>query len=72
MIEKLKTGGSLKDIAAEDELKVETATGVKRGDPTENLSAADDQRDFPNAQGRGRLRRGRAGNAARACSGSRT
>ncbi len=39
MIEKLKTGGSLKDIAAQDELKVETASGVKRGDPTENLSA---------------------------------
>jgi peptidyl-prolyl cis-trans isomerase D len=39
MIEKLKTGGSLKDIAAQDELKVETAAGVKRGDPTENLSA---------------------------------
>ena len=39
MIEKLKTGGSLKDIAAQDELKVETAASVKRGDPTENLSA---------------------------------
>ncbi len=39
MIEKLKTGGSLQDVAAQDELKVETASGVKRGDPTENLSA---------------------------------
>jgi len=39
LTEKLKTGGSLKDVAAEDKLKVETATGVKRGDPTEDLSA---------------------------------
>ena len=69
MIEKLKTGGSLKDIAAEDKLKVETATGVKRGDPTENLSALDDQCHLPNAQGRGRLRRGRAGDAARGVPG---
>ncbi len=39
LTEKLKTGGSLKDVAAEDKLKVETATGVKRGDPKEDLSA---------------------------------
>jgi len=39
MIEKLKTGGSLQDVAAQDELKVETASGIKRGDQTENLSA---------------------------------
>jgi peptidyl-prolyl cis-trans isomerase D len=39
MVEKLKAGGSLKDVAAEDNLKVETAAGIKRGDPTENLSA---------------------------------
>jgi peptidyl-prolyl cis-trans isomerase D len=39
MVEKLKAGGSLKDIAAEGNLKVETAAGIKRGDPTENLSA---------------------------------
>lgn len=38
MVEKLKTGASLKDIAAEEKLKLETAAGVKRGDPTENLS----------------------------------
>jgi peptidyl-prolyl cis-trans isomerase D len=40
MVEKLKAGGSLKDVAAEDNLKAETATGVKRGAATENLSAA--------------------------------
>jgi peptidyl-prolyl cis-trans isomerase D len=39
MVEKLKTGGSLNGIAAEDKLTVETANGVKRGDPTEALSA---------------------------------
>jgi peptidyl-prolyl cis-trans isomerase D len=38
MVEKLKAGGSLNAIAEEDKLKVETATGVNRGDPTENLS----------------------------------
>ena len=39
MVEKLKAGASLKDIAAEDKLKVETSASLKRGDPTENLSA---------------------------------
>ena len=39
MLEKLKAGVSLKDVAAEDKLNVETATGIKRGDATENLSA---------------------------------
>jgi peptidyl-prolyl cis-trans isomerase D len=39
MVEKLKAGGALKDVAAEGNLKVETAAGIKRGDPTENLSA---------------------------------
>jgi peptidyl-prolyl cis-trans isomerase D len=39
MVEKLKSGGSLKDIAAEDKLTVETATGIKRVDPSETLSA---------------------------------
>ena len=38
MVEKLKTGASLKDVAAEDKLKVESASGLKRGDPTEDLS----------------------------------
>jgi peptidyl-prolyl cis-trans isomerase D len=38
MVEKLKAGGSLKDVAAEDKLSVQTAAGVKRGDPTENFS----------------------------------
>jgi peptidyl-prolyl cis-trans isomerase D len=39
MVEKLKAGSSLKDLAAENKLNVETAAGIKRGDPTENLSA---------------------------------
>lgn len=39
MVEKLKAGGALKDIAAGEKLKVETASGVKRGGPTEALSA---------------------------------
>jgi peptidyl-prolyl cis-trans isomerase D len=39
MVEKLKTGGSLNAIAAEDKLTVDTASGLKRGDPTETLSA---------------------------------
>jgi peptidyl-prolyl cis-trans isomerase D len=39
MVEKLKGGGSLQDVAAADKLKVETASGIKRGEPTETLSA---------------------------------
>lgn len=38
MVEKLNAGAALKDIAAEAKLKLETAAGVKRGDPTENIS----------------------------------
>jgi peptidyl-prolyl cis-trans isomerase D len=56
MVEKLKTGGLLKDIAAEDKLKVATATGVKRGDPTETLSA-------PTINAIFRTRKGAAGSA---------
>jgi hypothetical protein len=40
MVEKLKSGGTLKDVAAAEKAKVETTNGIKRGDPTENLSAA--------------------------------
>jgi len=39
MVEKLKGGGSLQDVAAADKLNVETASGIKRGEPTETLSA---------------------------------
>jgi peptidyl-prolyl cis-trans isomerase D len=39
MVEKLKGGGSLQDVAAADKLKVETASGIKRGESTEALSA---------------------------------
>jgi peptidyl-prolyl cis-trans isomerase D len=51
MVEKLKSGGSLKDIAAENKLKVETASGIKRGDPTENLSAPTINAVFRTAKG---------------------
>jgi peptidyl-prolyl cis-trans isomerase D len=40
MVEKLKGGASLQDVAAAEKLKVDTATGIKRGDPTETFSAA--------------------------------
>lgn len=39
LVEKLKAGGSFKDVAAADQLTVQEATGVKRSSPTENLSA---------------------------------
>jgi peptidyl-prolyl cis-trans isomerase D len=39
MVEKLKGGGSLQEVAAADKLKVETASGIKRGESTEALSA---------------------------------
>jgi peptidyl-prolyl cis-trans isomerase D len=39
MVDKLKAGSALKDIAAADRLKLETASGLKRGDPTETFSA---------------------------------
>lgn len=40
LVAKLKAGSSLKEIAAENKLKVETATGVKRGETTPNISPA--------------------------------
>jgi peptidyl-prolyl cis-trans isomerase D len=51
MVEKLKAGSSLKDVAAEEKLKLETAAGVKRGDPTENLSAPTIDAVFRTAKG---------------------
>ena len=39
LLDKLK-GTSLKDVATAEKLKVETASGIRRGDSTENLSAA--------------------------------
>jgi peptidyl-prolyl cis-trans isomerase D len=39
LVDKLKTGAALKDVAADDRLKVETASGLKRGNPPEALSA---------------------------------
>jgi peptidyl-prolyl cis-trans isomerase D len=51
MVEKLKAGTSLKDVAAADKLKVETAAGVKRGDPTETLSAPAIDAVFRTAKG---------------------
>jgi peptidyl-prolyl cis-trans isomerase D len=38
IVDKLK-GTSLKEVAAAEKLKVETVSGIKRGDSTENLSA---------------------------------
>ena len=40
MLDKLKAGGTLAEIAAANHLKVETLTGLKRGEPTGPLSAA--------------------------------
>jgi len=39
MLQKLRSGAALKDVAAAEGLKVEAASGVKRGDPTEVFSA---------------------------------
>ncbi len=39
LTEKLKSGPAFKDVAAADRLKLETATGLKRGNPTETFSA---------------------------------
>ena len=39
LTEKLKSGTAFKDVAAADRLKLETATGLKRGNPTETFSA---------------------------------
>jgi peptidyl-prolyl cis-trans isomerase D len=40
MLDKLKAGGTLAEIAAANHLKAETLTGLKRGEPTGPLSAA--------------------------------
>ena len=40
MLDKLKAGGTLAEIAAANHLKVETLTGLKRGEPAGPLSAA--------------------------------
>jgi peptidyl-prolyl cis-trans isomerase D len=40
MLDKLKAGGTLAETAAADHLKVETLTGLKRGEPAGPLSAA--------------------------------
>jgi peptidyl-prolyl cis-trans isomerase D len=40
IVDKLKAGTSLADIATAEGLKVETATGLKRNKPTESLSAS--------------------------------
>ncbi len=39
MVDKLKGGAALKDVAAAEGVKAETASGLKRGDPTETFSA---------------------------------
>jgi peptidyl-prolyl cis-trans isomerase D len=39
MVDKLKAGAALKDVAGADHLKVETASGLKRGKPTEAVPA---------------------------------
>jgi len=51
LVEKLNGGGTLKDLAAADRLKVETANSLKRGDPTETFSAATLQAVFRTAKG---------------------
>jgi peptidyl-prolyl cis-trans isomerase D len=40
ILDKLKAGAKLADIAAQDRLKVETLSGIKRGEPSGPLSAA--------------------------------
>ena len=40
MLDKLKAGGTLAEIAAANHLMVETLTGLKRGEPAGPLSAA--------------------------------
>jgi peptidyl-prolyl cis-trans isomerase D len=40
ILDKLKAGAKLADIAAQDRLKVETLSGLKRGEPSGPLSAA--------------------------------
>ena len=39
MLDKLKAGTSLAEVAAADQLKVESLTGIKRGEPPAPLSA---------------------------------
>jgi peptidyl-prolyl cis-trans isomerase D len=51
LVEKLKAGASLKDVAAEEKLKLETDASIKRGDPTENLSKPTIDAVFGTAKG---------------------
>ena len=62
ILDKLKAGSSLADVAAADGLKVETLTGIKRGEPCPALGR-DRRRRLPHRQGRILRPRRRAGRA---------
>jgi peptidyl-prolyl cis-trans isomerase D len=51
MVDKLKAGGAMADIAAAEGLKVETAAGLKRGKPPEQISANLLEEVFRSAKG---------------------
>ena len=54
IVDKLKGGATLADVATADHLKLETLTGLKRGDASGPLSAAAVDAVFRTAQGRSR------------------
>jgi peptidyl-prolyl cis-trans isomerase D len=51
ILDKLKAGSSLTEIAASEQLKVETLTGIKRGEPPAPLSASTIEAIFRAAKG---------------------
>jgi peptidyl-prolyl cis-trans isomerase D len=59
IVDKLKAGTPLADIAAAEGLKVETASGLKRNKPTESLSANAIEDVFRTAKGAAALADGR-------------
>ena len=72
MLDKLKGGTALDALAAANGLKVETATDLKRGGTTPQLSPRDDRRGVPDRQGRVRQRRKAIRRRNGSCSASPT
>ena len=72
ILDKLKGGTTLAELATAEGLKVETQTGIKRGEPSPPAVGGRDRGGLPHHQGRSRQRRGRRSRPSRSCSASPT
>ncbi len=68
ILDKLKAGSTFADVAAANNLKVETTTGLKRGEGSGAAVAGVRRRRLPHRQGRSRQGRGVGSRASRSCS----